>query len=90
MEEKKYLTLNSDFSMGKVSHERLATDKNIAFDVRNNMVFTSRQIVDLIVCLKNGEIPDLKKYTQEEFNMWILMRSAIICDEKECNLITMN
>lgn len=64
------------------SHKRFATNETIAVDTRDGMVFTARQVFDIIECLKNDEFPDKNNYTFNEITLWAACRKILLNDKE--------
>jgi hypothetical protein len=79
MNTKYYLAYHNDLNE-TASHQRIASDKTISRDTRDGMLFTARQILDIMVCLKSGEIPDDKQYTFNEITLWQACRKVLLND----------
>ena len=81
MEKICYLAFKKEINENAIPHKRIASDKTISTDIRDGMVFTARQVFDIIICLKNGEIPN-DNYTFNEITLWQACRN-ILLDDKE-------
>ncbi len=77
-----YLGYRKDLNENVKSHKRLASNKTISIDTREGVLFTARQIFDIIECLKSGEIPDDKQYTFNEITLWMGCRKILLNDKE--------
>lgn len=78
--KKSYLLYHKDLD-NKAYHPRYATDKNVSIDIRDGMIFTARQIFDIIQCLNKGEIPNNEEYSFNEITLWQGCRNILLNDK---------
>lgn len=84
--KKSYLLYHKDLD-DKAYHDRYATDQNVSTDVRDGMVFTARQVFDIIQCLKDGEIPNTEEYSFGEITLWQGCRDILLSNKEYIELI---
>lgn len=63
-------------------HKRFATSETIFIDTKDGMLFTARQVFDIIECLKNGETPDESNYTFNEITLYMSCRRILLNDKE--------
>jgi len=82
MNEICYLAYHKELNENAKPHERFATSETIFTDTKDGMLFTARQVFDIIECLKNGETPDESNYTFNEITLWMACRRILLNDKE--------